>query len=62
MNIPEGPYTKEAAQDMTRLLKYRPDGAVEHQRTCPVCGRKLVNIYKRSGTWKCRACWEEAAP
>lgn len=32
---------------------------VQHQKTCPVCGRKLVNLYRRNREWKCRACWEE---
>ena len=36
-----------------------PRKPVLHQQTCPVCGRTLVNIYKRDGTWKCRRCWEE---
>ena len=33
---------------------------VLHQQTCPVCGRKLVNTYRRGNEWKCRVCWEEA--
>lgn len=31
---------------------------VRHQQTCPVCGRKLVNTYRKDGVWKCRRCWE----
>lgn len=31
---------------------------VVHQKTCPVCGRKLVNLYRRNHEWKCRSCWE----
>lgn len=33
---------------------------VAHMRTCPVCGRKSVNIYQRGAEWKCKRCWEEA--
>lgn len=33
-----------------------------HHQTCPVCGRTLVNLYRRDDVWKCRRCCEEAAP
>lgn len=48
-----GPYS------MTRLG--RPGGRtdVQHQKTCPVCGGKLVNLYRRGKEWKCRKCWEK---
>lgn len=32
---------------------------VLHQRTCPYCGRTLVNVYRRNGLWKCRKCLDE---
>lgn len=33
-----------------------------HHETCPCCGAKLVNLYRRSledSVWKCRKCWEK---
>lgn len=46
-----------------RLLKaVKPEKTVRHQQTCPVCGRKLVNTYRRQGQWKCRRCWETEEP
>lgn len=42
--------------DVTRKLK--PGKPIMHQTTCPVCGRKLINIYLRNGEWKCKQCWE----
>ena len=38
---------------------HEPRKPVRHHQTCPVCGRTLVNTYKRDGKWKCRKCWEE---
>lgn len=38
---------------------FHPEKPIAHQQTCPVCGRGLVNLYKRNGVWKCRRCWEE---
>ena len=43
---------------------------VVHHETCPVCGKKLVNLYARRNVitekndWRCRSCWEayDAAP
>lgn len=32
---------------------------VRHQQTCPVCGRSLVNTYKRDSVWKCKRCWDQ---
>lgn len=29
-----------------------------HQKTCPTCARKLVNLYYKQGTWKCKKCWD----
>ncbi len=31
---------------------------VRHKQTCTVCGRKLVNTYRRDGVWKCKKCWD----
>lgn len=35
---------------------------VVHCETCPCCGRKLVNLYRKSvedKEWKCKACWDK---
>ena len=38
-----------------RMKRRKP---IAHRVTCPVCGKKLVNIYLRNGEWKCKQCWE----
>lgn len=39
------------------LPKFRKASPVRHSAECPVCGKHLVNIYNRNGTWKCLKCW-----
>lgn len=29
---------------------------VNRRATCPKCGRKRVNLYKRNLTWRCSKC------
>ena len=48
------------AQIMAQLMRKGGKKGVLHQQTCPVCGRNLVNTYRRGNEWKCRVCWEEA--
>lgn len=46
---------------MRRLRNARTKTKVHHE-TCPVCGAKLVNLYRKSpesGEWRCRKCWEK---
>ena len=31
------------------LKNIKPSKGVVHQKTCPVCGAHLVNLYKRNG-------------
>ena len=38
----------------------RPGKPVRHQQTCPACGRRGVNTYRRGNDWKCLKCWKEA--
>ena len=45
--------------DILPRWRFRPVKPSRHQQTCPVCGRKLVNTYRKDGVWKCRRCWEE---
>jgi ribosomal protein L37AE/L43A len=66
--LPTGPYTTVVNQDpefqriMRRLRNARTKTVVHHE-TCPVCGAKLVNLYRKdinNGGWKCRKCWEKS--
>ena len=41
-----------------RRIMGRSRRQIEHQATCPTCGRTMVNVYKREGAWKCKACWD----
>lgn len=29
------------------------------RQTCPVCGKKMVNIYRREKMWQCKQCWDK---
>lgn len=40
---------------------FQPSKPVRHQQTCQVCGRRLVNLYRKDGAWKCKRCWDESA-
>ena len=58
----KGPYTEMWEDEMRRLahrLNRRSNATVVHHETCPICGRKLVNLYLRENEWKCRLCWEK---
>lgn len=46
------------ARVMRRFNKYGSRTVVHHE-TCPICGAKLVNLYRRENEWRCRRCWEE---
>ena len=51
-----------ADEEMSRLLRRirkNRDATVVHHETCPCCGAKLVNLYRRDNKWKCRLCWEK---
>lgn len=39
-------------------IKREKDSNVRHRATCPVCGKKNVNIYWQSNQWQCRVCCE----
>ena len=34
--------------------------AKQHRAICPRCRRRLVNVYKRAGKWRCHRCWRNA--
>lgn len=43
---------------LRRFFKHKAN-PVRHQETCPVCGRKLVNLYRKGDVWKCKQCWDK---
>ena len=49
--------------DMYRAehFKFKPKPTVLHQKTCPICGRKLVNIYysKPLDKYICKQCMQK---
>ncbi len=53
-------FLDEEMARLLRRLKKQARATVIHQETCPCCGAKLVNIYRRGTAWKCRKCWEES--
>lgn len=49
----------ESMRKFMRRIEKRRNETVVHQETCPCCGAKLVNLYRRDKAWKCRRCWEK---
>lgn len=61
--LPTGPYNNDAKfkRLMRQLHNARTKTKIHHE-TCPCCGAKLVNLYRRSiedSKWMCRKCWEK---
>ena len=59
--LPNGPYSSVMDDEIRRLMRRinnARNATVVHHETCPCCGRKLVNLYRREKEWKCRLCWE----
>lgn len=73
-----GPYSSIMDDELRRIYRRIHNArtkTVVHHETCPCCGKKLVNLYRRdvekfenSGTdvirkmvreWKCKACWDK---
>lgn len=51
----------EEFQRLMRQLRNARTKTVLHRETCPCCGAKLVNLYRKDindSAWKCRKCWE----
>lgn len=57
MNLSDQPYTYMLDSYFRKLFK--PEKPVRHQQICPVCGRKMVNTYRKNGIWKCKQCWDK---
>ena len=57
-----GPYTEMLDEEMARIMRrFNKYGSLQvvHHETCPICGSKLVNLYRRENEWRCRRCWEK---
>jgi len=52
------PYSFLLDSSIRKLLE--PGKPIRHRQTCPVCGKKLTNIYLRGDEWKCNECWKAA--
>ena len=51
----------EEIRRILRRIRNARTQTVVCRETCPCCGRKLVNLYRKSVSdpeWKCRACWK----
>lgn len=56
------PLLVQAINGPYRLMQVRKSNGrndVQHRKTCPVCGRMLVNLYRSGQDWKCRECLEK---
>ena len=53
------PYYCDPYMEIMRLARRRAKATIAHQQTCPVCGRTLVNLYRRDKEWKCKKCWDK---
>lgn len=67
-------YNDDMRRTINRIRNGR-NATVVHHETCPCCGRKLVNLYRREvekfekrgedtirkkeKVWKCKACWDK---
>ena len=39
-----------------RKFLYGKPPTVLHRETCPVCGKRLANLYRHGKEWLCRTC------
>lgn len=63
--LPTGPYSADNDPEFQRIMRRLRNArtkTVLHHETCPCCGAKLVNLYRKSkddSMWKCKKCWDE---
>lgn len=63
--LPTGPYSADRDPEFQRIMRRLRNARTKtkiHHETCPCCGAKLVNLYRKSAEdsmWKCRKCWEK---
>lgn len=59
------PYTIGNDVELDRILKKFQKAQTQtviHHETCPCCGAKLVNLYRKTTKdkeWKCKKCWDK---
>lgn len=64
--LPTGPYSADIDPEFQRIMRRLRNArtrTILHHETCPCCGAKLVNLYRKSpddSKWMCRKCWEKA--
>ena len=49
----------DAEARKVNTMRRREENPIRRQETCPCCGKKMINIYRREEEWKCNACWDE---
>lgn len=55
-------YLDDYTRSLYRKIHTARTKTVVHQETCPCCGAKNVNLYRKSVNdkeWRCRKCWEK---
>ena len=55
-------YLDDYTRSLYRKIHKARTETVVHQETCPCCGAKNVNLYRKSVNdkeWRCRKCWEK---
>jgi ribosomal protein L37AE/L43A len=58
-------YNAPPDEEFKRLMKKLRDARTKtkiHHETCPKCGAKLVNLYRKStedSMWMCKQCWDK---
>lgn len=63
--LPTGPYSADRDPEFQRIMRRLRNArtkTVLHRETCPCCGAKLVNLYRKSAEdsmWKCKKCWDK---
>lgn len=53
-------YLDDAIRSIYRKIHAARTKTVIHHETCPCCGAKMVNLYRKSVNdeeWRCRICW-----
>ena len=56
---PRDDIMSEAEVRKANTARRREESPVRRQETCPCCGKKMTNIYRRDEEWKCKACWDK---
>ena len=63
--LPTGPYSVDRDPEFQRIMRRLRNARTKtkiHHETCPKCGAKLVNLYRKSmddSRWMCKKCWDK---